>query len=83
MRAAMLMWVQCMYAFASDEVLERRWTGLMDKIGRVDTVDGLLRDHVDFLDTCLKECMLTNPRLLKVRPRRPLFFDARAEEEDS
>lgn len=31
------------------------------------TVDELMQDHVDFLDTCLKECMLTNSKLLKVR----------------
>lgn len=31
------------------------------------TVDELMQDHVDFLDTCLKGCMLTNDKLLKVR----------------
>lgn len=30
------------------------------------TVDKLMEDHVDFLDTCLKECMLMNSRLLRV-----------------
>jgi gamma-tubulin complex component 2 len=30
------------------------------------TVDELMQDHVDFLDTCLKECMLTNSNLLRV-----------------
>jgi len=29
-------------------------------------VDQLLRDHVDFLDTCLKQCMLTTSKLLGV-----------------
>jgi len=32
------------------------------------TVDELMQDHVDFLATCLKECMLTNAKLLKVSP---------------
>lgn len=36
------------------------------KLGR--TVDELMQDHVDFLDTCLKECMLTNSKLLRVCP---------------
>lgn len=63
----MLSWVQQMYAFASNEVLERQWGLLMGRLEKVETVDGLLRDHVDFLDTCLKECMLTNSKLLKVR----------------
>ena len=31
------------------------------------TVDELMGEHVDFLDTCLKECMLMNSKLLKVR----------------
>ncbi|KAL8639342.1 MAG: hypothetical protein Q9228_003621, partial [Teloschistes exilis] len=34
------------------------------KVGR--TVDELMDDHVDFLDTCMKECMLLNVRLLRV-----------------
>ncbi|TFK65998.1 hypothetical protein BDN72DRAFT_962117 [Pluteus cervinus] len=33
--------------------------------GGVATVDELLRAHLDFLDTCLKECMLTSSKLLK------------------
>ena len=40
------------------------------------TVDELMQDHVDFLATCLKECMLTNSKLLRVRylsPSFPLF----------
>ncbi|KAI5290146.1 hypothetical protein KEM52_000550, partial [Ascosphaera acerosa] len=36
------------------------------------TVDELMQDHVDFLDTCLKECMLTQSKLLKVwQPAHP------------
>lgn len=34
--------------------------------GVTRTVDELMQDHVDFLDTCLKECMLTNSKLLRV-----------------
>ena len=30
------------------------------------TVDQVLNGHDDFLNTCLKECMLTNPKLIKV-----------------
>lgn len=30
------------------------------------TVDELMQDHTDFLASCLKECMLTNSKLLKV-----------------
>ena len=43
-------------------------TGLdADATGIKRTVDELMQDHVDFLATCLKECMLTNSKLLRVR----------------
>ncbi|KAF2221435.1 Spc98 family-domain-containing protein [Elsinoe ampelina] len=33
------------------------------------TVDELMQDHVDFLATCLKECMLTNSKLLRINTK--------------
>lgn len=66
LRARMLSFVQQILAFATFEVLEPNWRRLEGKLGEVTTVDQLLRDHVDFLDTCLKECMLTSSKLLKV-----------------
>lgn len=68
LRARMLAFVQQILAFATFEVLEPNWRKLESKLeaGKVETVDQLLRDHVDFLDTCLKECMLTSDKLLKV-----------------
>ncbi|KAL8969485.1 MAG: hypothetical protein Q9183_001971 [Haloplaca sp. 2 TL-2023] len=33
------------------------------------TVDELMNDHVDFLDTCLKESMLMNARLLRIHSK--------------
>ncbi|KAH7105791.1 Spc97/Spc98 [Auriculariales sp. MPI-PUGE-AT-0066] len=65
LRARMLAFVQQLLAFATSEVLEPHWRTLEAKLARVQTVDQLLRDHVDFLDTCLKECMLTSSKLLK------------------
>lgn len=56
-----------MYSFAVSEVLEPNWRKLEKVLEKVQTVDELLRDHVDFLDTCLKECLLTNEKLLIVR----------------
>ncbi|PCH42005.1 gamma-tubulin complex component 2 [Wolfiporia cocos MD-104 SS10] len=71
LRARMLAFVQQILAFATFEVLEPNWRKLEGKLeaGKVETVDQLLRDHVDFLDTCLKECMLTSSRLLKAFSR--------------
>ena len=68
LRARMLAFIQQILAFATFEVLEPNWRKLEGKLeaGKVETVDQLLRDHVDFLDTCLKECMLTSSKLLRV-----------------
>ncbi|KAI0288306.1 Spc98 family-domain-containing protein [Russula brevipes] len=64
LRARMLAWVQQILAFVTQEVLEPNWRALETKLSKVTTVDQLLRDHVDFLDTCMKECMLTSSKLL-------------------
>lgn len=65
----MLAFVRQILAFATGEVLETNWRSLEDKLANVQTVDQLLRDHVDFLDTCLKQCMLTTAKLLDVSCR--------------
>lgn len=64
LRARMLAWVQQILSFVTQEVLEPNWRALEAKLSKVVTVDQLLRDHVDFLDTCMKECMLTSSKLL-------------------
>ncbi|ETW75455.1 hypothetical protein HETIRDRAFT_461322 [Heterobasidion irregulare TC 32-1] len=69
LRARMLAFVQQILAFVTFEVLEPNWRALEAKLAKVVTVDQLLRDHVDFLDTCLKECMLTSSKLLKAYSR--------------
>lgn len=80
LRARMFAFVQQMYSFAVSGVLEVNWTTLEKKLEKVETVDQLLRDHVDFLDTCLKECLLTNEKLLTVsRLCRTVRFSARAD----
>ncbi|KAF5309010.1 hypothetical protein D9619_013561 [Psilocybe cf. subviscida] len=69
LRARMLAFVQQIMAFVTFEVLEPNWHKLEAKLEKVTTVDQLLRDHVDFLDTCLKECMLTSSKLLRACSR--------------
>jgi gamma-tubulin complex component 2 len=74
LRARMLNFVQSFMYYCTAEVIEPNWHLLMEKVNGRDkngkpasrTVDELMEDHVDFLDTCLKECMLMNPKLLKV-----------------
>jgi gamma-tubulin complex component 2 len=81
LRARMLVFVQQLLYFCTAEVIEPNWQALMSRLAQADakeadssgtakptrTVDELMQDHVDFLDTCLKECMLTNSKLLRVR----------------
>lgn len=77
LRARMLVFVQQLLYFCTAEVIEPNWHSLMARLNEkedgksgkssVRTVDELMQGHVDFLDTCLKECMLTNSRLLRVR----------------
>lgn len=66
LRSRMFAFVQQMYSFAVSGVLEVNWRALETKLEKVETVDQLLRDHVDFLDTCLNELLLTNEKLLQV-----------------
>ncbi|KFX98467.1 hypothetical protein O988_01188 [Pseudogymnoascus sp. VKM F-3808] len=80
LRARMLVFVQQLLYFCTAEVIEPNWQALMARLKTKDenkdgsepasrTVDELMQDHVDFLDTCLKECMLTNSRLLRVHSK--------------
>ncbi|EDN10661.1 conserved hypothetical protein [Histoplasma mississippiense (nom. inval.)] len=85
LRARMLIFVQQLLYFCTAEVIEPNWQNLMDRVNGDDadgtevmingtkqvnrTVDELMQDHVDFLDTCLKECMLTQGKLLKIHSK--------------
>ncbi|KAI7770800.1 hypothetical protein LZL87_004587 [Fusarium oxysporum] len=62
-------------------LIEPNWNKFMSRLKTKDepvdsslgvptrTVDELMQDHVDFLDTCLKECMLTNSKLLRIHSK--------------
>ncbi|BGP19394.1 hypothetical protein JCM10213_000631 [Rhodosporidiobolus nylandii] len=66
LRARMYDFIQQMFDFAVSEVLETRWKALRKKIEGVATVDQLLKDHDNFLNTCTNECLLTNEKLLEL-----------------
>ncbi|KAF4979945.1 hypothetical protein FZEAL_3956 [Fusarium zealandicum] len=81
LRARMLVFVQQLLYFCTAEVIEPNWSKFMSRLKTKDdtagptpgvstrTVDELMQDHVDFLDTCLKECMLTNSKLLRIHSK--------------
>lgn len=85
LRSRMLIFVQQLLYYATEEVIEPAWQALMMRIGSeadvalatgsdeqeekragVGTVDQLMVEHLDFLDTCIKGCMLTNHKLLRL-----------------
>ncbi|GJN93081.1 hypothetical protein Rhopal_006126-T1 [Rhodotorula paludigena] len=70
LRARMYDFIQQMFDFAVSEVLEVRWGELRDKLAKCETVDQLLKDHDNFLNTCTNECLLTNERLLDLFHQR-------------
>jgi hypothetical protein len=43
-------------------------TDRVTRATQATTVDQVLETHRDMLDSCLKECMLSNAKLLAVRP---------------
>ena len=78
LRSRMLCFVQQLLYFCTSEVIEPNWVAFMSRLNSAEssedavegpkvkrTVDELMQDHVDFLATCLKECMLTNSKLLR------------------
>lgn len=79
LRNRMLTFVQQFAYYVTNEVLEPNWHRLESNLMSISTVDQVLQYHSDFLDTCLKECMLTNCKLLRVnlqmhRKRCLLFY---------
>ncbi|KAI8065396.1 gamma-tubulin complex component protein [Gilbertella persicaria] len=66
LRNRMLTFIQQFAYYVTNEVLEPNWVRLEANLTRITTVDQVLQYHSDFLDTCLKECMLTNSKLLRV-----------------
>ncbi|GAA6060329.1 hypothetical protein JCM10212_000426 [Sporobolomyces blumeae] len=64
LRARMYDLIQQMFDFAVSEVLENRWAELKKRLDGAETVDQLLKDHDNFLNTCTNECLLTNEKLL-------------------
>ncbi|KAM5241151.1 gamma-tubulin complex component 2 isoform 2-T4 [Hipposideros larvatus] len=66
LRQRMLNFVQNIQCYMMFEVLEPTWHVLEKNLKSASNIDDVLGHHTSFLDTCLKDCMLTNPELLKV-----------------
>merc|ERR1712196_187375 len=68
LRHRMLYFLQNLIYYISYEVLEPRWHTLMQKLTHPDTktVDDVRKHHINFLNGCLKECLLVYGPLYKM-----------------
>lgn len=66
LRQRMLHFQQNFVYYMMFEVISPRWHDFQRHLASAETVDDILVLHRDFLDICLKECLLTDPDLLRV-----------------
>nr|XP_060613888.1 gamma-tubulin complex component 2 [Anolis sagrei ordinatus] len=66
LRQRMLNFVQNIQYYMMFEVMEPTWHVLEKSLKSASNIDDVLTHHTSFLDNCLKDCMLTNPELLKI-----------------
>eukprot|EP00455_Lapot_gusevi_P053156 TRINITY_DN8235_c0_g1_i5.p1 TRINITY_DN8235_c0_g1~~TRINITY_DN8235_c0_g1_i5.p1 ORF type:complete len:189 (+),score=42.50 TRINITY_DN8235_c0_g1_i5:99-665(+) len=62
----MLHFVQNIAYYFMIEVLEPQWAALELQLRKATTVDEVLKLHDQFLDQCLRRCLLTHPELFKL-----------------
>eukprot|EP00871_Galdieria_phlegrea_P003505 jgi/Galph1/4155/GphlegSOOS_G2864.1 len=51
------------------EVIEPHWKAMENALRSCEKLEFAIQKHHDFLDTILKQCMLTNPKLLKTQSK--------------
>uniref|UniRef100_A0A1A9W9K4 Gamma-tubulin complex component n=1 Tax=Glossina brevipalpis TaxID=37001 RepID=A0A1A9W9K4_9MUSC len=64
LRQRMMNAVQNLEYYMMIEVIEPNWHLFIQNMNKVENVDEVLSFHQDFLDSCLKNCMLTNTTVL-------------------
>lgn len=69
LRQRMLHFQQNLVYYMMFEVVSPRWHDFQQQLTTAGTVDDILEFQGDFLDICLKECLLTDPELLRVLTR--------------
>jgi gamma-tubulin complex component 2 len=66
LRQRMLHFVQTLQHYMFYEVIEPNWLKFVDSVEKSDTVDDLLQYHETFVQECLKNCLLTDPNMIKI-----------------
>ncbi|CAI5704042.1 hypothetical protein KXD40_002413 [Peronospora effusa] len=69
LRQRMLHFQQNFVYYMMFEVISPRWHDFQQQLATAGTVDDILEFQGEFLDICLKECLLTDPDLLRVLTR--------------
>ncbi|ODV88790.1 hypothetical protein CANCADRAFT_128757 [Tortispora caseinolytica NRRL Y-17796] len=69
LRKRMLLCVQSIMYYCVHDVMEHYCSVLDNQLKSATTVDQLMDNHVTFLDSCLKDCMLTNAKLVKLQSK--------------
>lgn len=65
----MLNFVQSLQYYMTMEVLEPNWCSFEKTLRSAATIDDVLRAHTDFLDTSLRDCLLSHRNILKIVSR--------------
>jgi len=66
LRGKMLNFVLNLQTYVTNEVIEPHWHTLMSTLKTVQNIDQVLNAHDQFLETCLRECHLTNKAIFKM-----------------
>ncbi|XP_014909785.1 gamma-tubulin complex component 2 [Poecilia latipinna] len=66
LRQRMLNFIQNIQYYMMFEVMEPTWHIMENNLKTASNIDDVLCHHTSFLDNCLKDCMLTNPELLRI-----------------
>lgn len=74
LRSKMVTFVEQLLYYCTADVVERNSTEFFSEINDALTVDSLKTNHINYLDRCLTECMLTTPEFLV--PQRDLLKTA-------
>ncbi|XP_061665846.1 gamma-tubulin complex component 2 isoform X2 [Syngnathoides biaculeatus] len=66
LRQRMLNFIQNIQYYMMFEVIEPTWHLMENNLKTASNIDDVLYHHTSFLENCLKDCMLTNPELLRI-----------------
>lgn len=60
LKQRMLNFVQNLLNYMTFEVFESSWNAFEENIKNVNNIDDVIRHHTNFLDTCLRDCIVTS-----------------------